>query len=396
MTVDPTGSKRHEDGGDPTLTVSTEAGIGLDLQEELRAALEDQWRLVLVREDGAPALGEMECRIVAAAGPIERRILDGKLLLKIPAEAVRAVLGLFDSFRHGNALVAIPTLLALLRADAFPEPGEEKAPSNLADFARRAVQGDWETRFGRIWGAFHCLALQGWIELEGVYDQTTYRLTPTGGETVALVRGHRRLFGSILEALPLLAGLHTHLRLRRPDPRIVARYRALVDAALAGWPLAASSSAGSTAARDLRRLLDSLVLAPTLVAVAMPVFRQMGERIDAVEPGLLDCSAPPAEVDLGKTPAVDAPGRELLGPAFELLAAHGLVRSASRPGRHHVTPAGARTLRYSAPVGALAGSYARSYARLDEHLFDPTSRMGIADDDHVDRLMNVFGTSLAS
>jgi hypothetical protein len=126
----------------------------------------------------------------------------------------------------------------------------------------------------------------------------------------------------------------------------------------------------------------------------MPVYEQDGERIVVSRRGLIDCEAPADALDVRSW--IEFASVEFLLPMLRLLAARGFVDAQEPPHVFRVTASGLRRLRHASAVAALAGSYLRTYARLPSLLFEREGRLFVQDDAHVDRLMNVFGTSRAS
>ncbi|HEX3870117.1 MAG TPA: hypothetical protein VHV77_06765, partial [Pirellulales bacterium] len=161
-----------------------------------------------------------------------------------------------------------------------------------------------------------------------------------------------------------------------------------------GWGLPSRAGTVDTATHQWRSCLDGMLVCPTVVALSMPVYVSEDGQLDAELPELLTWDAPSAPFDraeLGKRCA----GSALLEPMLELLEGQGLT-SRLTTDVHAAAPERVALARQLVAGGALVGSYARTYARLEAHLFDPQARLHIDADQHVDRLMNVFGTSRAS
>jgi hypothetical protein len=266
----------------------------------------------------------------------------------------------------------------------------------MSAFAERAIGENWRRRFGRIWGAFNCLALQGWLELDGLFEDTRYRLTPVGCTVVELIRRRAGPFQKLRSALPVLASLHAHLRIAAPERAVIDTYADLVRDCCHGWELGQGTK---TAERNARAILgvclDGIVLCPTLVALGMPVFEQSGARIDVRAPAVVDWNSSAIVLD----PAVSGeslPGNALLAPMCDLLETKGLIVRTGSGRSYEGTAEGTPIARSLVAGGALVGSYARTYVQIESHLFDVDSEMSIETDAHIDRLMNVFGTSRGS
>jgi hypothetical protein len=312
----------------------------------------------------------------------------------IPWPVRRRVGSLFASFAYCNGLVLIPSLTALNDARAFDHQlgSAVPRPERVADLAELAYGNAWRARFGRIWGAFNCLALQGWLELDGQNESTQYCLTALGRRVVTLARAHDETLRLVLEARELLANLHAALRVSPPKRSEVELYAELVRRARAGWALLAAPEVD--AACQLRSCLNGMLVCPTLVALGMPVYRNVNELIEVESPALLACSAATGAFNLDEFRDA-CPGRALLEPMVELLESDGIASRLAKD-LWALTPESIERARFLVGGGALVGSYSRTYAQLDVHLFEPSSRLRIDADLHVDRLMNVFGTSRAS
>jgi hypothetical protein len=313
------------------------------------------------------------------------------------ARANAQVEALFQSYEYCNGLVLVPTLAALDAAGAFDRQlgSAPSPPERVADFAQRAVGLAWRSRFGRIWGAFNCLALQGWLELRGEDERTEFELTALGRQILTLAKADSTTLRLVLDARELLANLHSALRLVPPAADAVERYAGLVRRANDGWGLPSRAETVDTATHQWRSCLDGMLVCPTVVALSMPVYAGANGQLDAELPELLTWDAPSAAFDraeLGKRCA----GSALLEPMLELLEGQGLLTSRLTTDVQAAAPERVALARQLVAGGALVGSYARTYARLEAHLFDPQAQLHIDADKHVDRLMNVFGTSRAS
>lgn len=332
----------------------------------------------------------LHCEIVDDDEPPCSRVIGSTLYVHQPLHAVARVLGLQDGARVGNSIVLLPTLVALLDAGAF----EDDAWCALRAFAEKSIGENWSCLEGRLWGAFKTLELEGWVQLEGAGETTQYRLTSRGRSVVAVFAHHRAVVESVVSSMGDLAALHSSLRILEPSEMVQHRYQALCIACAEGWGLRAPEQGEeSDAIEEARSLLDGVLLASTLVALSMPVCHESGPYLKVVEPAVVAGG----NVSLGTAiDPLDVACPLILETAFNLLVRRGWLHRMEEDGRLVLTAAGHRAFQLTTPIAALVGSYMKTYAQLPQHLFDPESEMGISEDRHIDRLMNVFGTSRAS
>lgn len=317
---------------------------------------------------------------------------SGAALRMHPGDALK-VLAYSHSFQWANGVVIVPTLTKLVESGAFRElaPGESRA---MLDFAR-SQKADPERNLGTLWGAFNLLALQGWVRCEGGDRTMRYALTPAGACAVDIVGRHLATFQRLAAATSVLQHCHALCHRRLIDPEALARYVALVAESADGWGL--ETGAGDTAlARRVRSQLvtamDGLLAGPTWVALDMPVFEQKNNKRTAVAPSIFGAVGNErAWIALPAHGTATDP--VFLGAAWRLLARLGQVEFNETGTSVRLTERGHVYRPIAAPFAALPVSYLRSYARLQDLLFGDPDPLGVDQDTHIDRVMNIYASS---
>lgn len=301
------------------------------------------------------------------------------------------VLAYSHSFQWANGVVIIPTLTKLVETGAFRglAQGETRA---MLEFAR-SHKADPEKNLGTLWGAFNLLALQGWVKVEGGDRAMRYSLTPAGACAVAMVEQHLATFQRLSAAAGVLQHCHALCHRRLINPEAVATYVALVAESENGWGLAEGSSAIERRVRtQLITAMDGYLAGPTWVALDMPVFEQKNNKRTIVARSIFGgVGNERSWIAVGSNGAnTDA---AFLGAAWRLLHRLGQVEFNTAGTSVRLSKRGHVYRPIAAPFAALPASYLRSYARLQDLLFGEPDPLGVDQDTHLDRIMNIYGSS---
>jgi hypothetical protein len=301
------------------------------------------------------------------------------------------VLAYSHSFQWANGVVIIPTLTKLVESGAFAglQPGATRA---MLTFARNH-KIDPEKNLGTLWGAFNLLALQGWVRVEGGDRDMRYALTDNGACAVALVEQHLATFQRLSKAAAVLQHCHALCHRRLINPDAVATYVALVAESENGWSLGGGGSARERRVRSqLVTAMDGYIAGPTWIALDMPVFEQKNNKRTIVarsifggvgnERSWIAASPNGANTDAG-----------FLGAAWRLMHRLGQVEFNTAGTSVRLSERGHVYRPIAAPFAALPASYLRSYARLQDLLFGDPDPLGVDQDTHLDRIMNIYGSS---
>ena len=315
---------------------------------------------------------------------------DGASVRMNHGEALK-VLAYSHSFQWANGVVIVPTLTKLVERGAFRDlaPGQTRA---MLAFAQ-SHKADPEKNLGTLWGAFNLLALQGWVRVEGGDRDMRYSLTAAGACAVALVEQHLATFLRLAGAASELQHCHALCHRRLINPEAVAVYVALVAESDQGWGLGTGGTALERRVRtQLVTAMDGYLAGPTWVALDMPVFEQKNNKRTVVAHSIFGCVGNERSwIALGPTGAnTDA---AFLGAAWRLLGRLGQVEFNSAGTSVRLSERGHVYRPIAAPFAALPASYLRSYARLDDLLFGAPDPLAVDQDTHLDRIMNIYGSS---
>nr|WP_229425340.1 hypothetical protein [Massilia sp. Se16.2.3] len=222
-----------------------------------------------------------------------------------------------------------------------------------------------------------------------------YSLTPAGACAVGIVEAHLATFKRLAAATAVLQHCHALCHRRLIDPEALATYVALVDESAQGWGLGENQDDTALARRVRTQLvtaMDGLLAGPTWIALDMPVFEQKNNKRTAVAPSIFGA------VGNERTWIALAPGSANTDPVFPAAAWRLLARLGQvefNPGATCVrlTERGDVYRPIAAPFAALPASYLRSYARLQDLLFGDPDPLGIDQDTHIDRVMNIYASS---
>jgi hypothetical protein len=346
----------------------------------------------VVESVGASAAPSFSIRLAPDGAPLQPS--SGAPGMTLPASSARTLLaaGLLRQFANG--LLLVPTLHVLARRGVFALFGAREAPREVAllDVARRVMPSGHERTLGNLAGALRMLALQHWLTLEGSDEQVRYTPTREGWTVIETLRDHVEPFAALDAALARARTYHLDLRRAEVDPAAVREYRRLVDWSASGWGLPVPSDAvARRVVGQLRRHLDGVLLGPTMVAFAVPVFVRDGNQTRAADRPFTEHFTAEGVLEVDSLAGVA--NLDLLQAALELFAQQGFLgyRDAQRR-VVALTDAGRAMFRIMA-AAAMPVSYLETYERLDEVLFVDPDPLGMAQDRHVNRVLNIFGSS---
>jgi hypothetical protein len=342
---------------------------------------------------GLPPAGKLAVTIRRTAGPIEVESAGEQARLLIDEDSAQRVIAYTKSCNWANGVVLVPTLARLVLAGAFDGLRLNES-RELRECATRR-KADPRPNLGLLWGAFNLLALAGWVTLDGGDEDARYRLTAAGASAVEYVAASPALFKRLADATAMLQHLHALFHRRRVNPLESDNYAGLVRLCRAGWPLPQPSNALGRQVRErMCTAMDGLLLGPTWIALDLPLYEEAGNRRAKAAPSILERFGERASgewVELPRGwPQADA---DTLETAWSLMEHAGMVELDRTGLRVRLTQAGRVYRPIAAPYAGLPSSYLRSYAVLDELLFGDPDPLGIDDDGHIDRIMNVHASS---
>lgn len=308
---------------------------------------------------------------------------SGQVDLEVPEREAERLLLNSQLSQLTAGLMLVPTLFHLGEAGVLKALGVGGTPAakTIRELAQLSTPKPVAGTLGNFYGALRMLGLQGWLGFDGVDEDTRLSLTPEGITALNALVARWTDVRALTEAYAALDGLHPALR-GAGDAALAKTLTALVARSAARFDLAQVPGLSPSLVEQLGRLLDGAVLCPVLVALRMPVFSREGDRVVASAPSALELLKQQA-----KPAGVDA---TLLAPMLKLVEQQGLSQPGSAP---LVLTKKGEQLMELASMAAAPVSYLRTYARLHEYLFTNGDPLGIAEDTHVDRLMNIFGSS---
>lgn len=373
----------------PVAAVST-ADAASDALATQFAAYIDSHRDDACQVLGLPAGTPIRVNLDPANNDISVDLAPTHATLNLSAEAADKVLAYGRGFGWANGVVVIPTLVKLITAGAFDAlaPGEDRA---MLAFAQRH-KADPEKNLGTLWGAFNLIALQGWLQIEGADRGMRYRLTPAGAVAVELVRANLDTFVRAANGVETLQHCHALCHGRRNDPAATAAYCELVAASADDWGIAPGEDYVSRRIRaQLVRALDGLLTGPTWVALDMPVYERRMDELAKVAPSIFERFGDDNQW-VGRVSGWPDADAVFLHSAWTLMRRLGQIEE-NDDGQIRLTEQGRRNRPIAAPFAGLPTSYLRSYARLQDLLFGNPDPLGVAEDKHIDRVMNVYASS---
>ncbi len=308
-------------------------------------------------------------------------------------------------FQHINGLMTIPILHYLSKAGVFYQFGSWTQPESLSLASLESRFASYGEKFnaGNIYGAMRTLALQGWVRMWGIDQQTVFSLTEKG--QIAALLANAGYLETPVKGIADVVRLHEYFHQPSQDGRYVElkQYKALVEQSARGWSLPSSSSpifrhhdsrVVGRVIEEVRTQIDGIIMSATMVALGMPVYRDVdGEIVQVGESIFNQLEAQNNSFDIGLIS--ESFQRGFIDAAFDLLAIHSLAER--QPHQRHLVRLTPKGLSFMKKVGSygVTTSYLKSYKVLDQMLFGNPDPLGIDRDGHIDRVMDIWGSSFA-
>jgi len=335
----------------------------------------------------------VEFLVTGAVTDVEfRREGKGRCLVTMPVGKTRFILGRAEVRQLAGGMLTIPALYQLIKGGAFDVLEKASAPVNILELARVTVRGaPADKNAGYLLGGMRMMALQRWVEIDGVDENAMLRLGDQGRLMLGMVR---HAWGSVtksFDAIRQTKDYAYHLRAKAgATDAVVASLRALIDEVKHGWHIPDGTDLVSRrVSRQIRKLLDGTVLSPIFIAFGMPPTEREGDRLTKIGPSVLELfDARTHELREADARAMTHEG--FLNAGLELLEHAGIVARAG--GRTRLTEWG-RAMQQAMGQFGVAGAYLKLYEVIDEVLYGNPDPLGRADDGHIDRVVNIWGSS---
>ncbi len=293
-----------------------------------------------------------------------------------------------------DGMLLVPTMYHLATRGAFKRLSRDAHRwTRLEALARELVPQGHQRTLGNIYGGLRYVALHGWMEMEGTQEETRLRVTDQGWHALRLMEDCWPLIERLVRSLDQAEHLHAAFRAEGGTLREeAAEFASLAEQCKRGWDLPEQADPfGKRVASHVRIYMDGVLMTPMLVALRMPLFHKDGNRIAAVAPPIFDIFDKETRALDEARLAAGRYHRGFLDPALSLLEVRGMLERDSR-GRLALTDAGERLIELSAGM-AMHCSYLRTYRHLGQMFYENADPLGMEEDKHVDRIMNIFGSS---
>ncbi len=347
-------------------------------------------------------------------------------------------------FQHINGIVLAPVMNSLAKRGVFnlfrpseggyeevSEMGETRAETMDEDealddaglsrvltlkqiaesrFANRAiVEGNPEDNMGNLYGALRMLALQGWLTMEGVDEETKFALTEQGWKAVGLAE--KGTYIPSVEAVSNLnqlyrlirgppAGLGMLFRQKSENDEQLKSYKKLIQLSKKNWGIrGAKYSIEERVYQQVVKQMDGMLLGPTFVALAMPLYEERGEKIEKTGPSFFEHFDPETHT-LDLTTLKGSFHPEFLNEALGLLENKGFIVFEGTDKKVVRLTATGRVMGTRPRKGkselatayGVTNSYLVGYQYVDEWLFGNGAILDSIEGDRLDRVMDVWGS----
>ena len=299
-------------------------------------------------------------------------------------------------FQWGNGMVIMPTLFSMVSKGIFGERVEDVVAGDRREVMQvaRTYCVNHEKNLGVLLGALRLLGLNGWIELYGLDEKTSFALTPMGAEAVkALVKNRSRLepvFHRLNEAVNYYSQVRADDSCTHADTHFL---KSMAEQSKTGWDLmnGLATPEMRRANKHLNEFMDGVVLGPVLVALGMPQYTRKNDVLAETAKSVFTILMESQRLDFRDHPELNV---EFVAACVDLLVNRGLAIWDSN-NRHAftLTEDGSLHASFTPPFLALTCSYYPSYQLIDSCLFANPDPLDIASDGHVDRVMNLYGSS---
>lgn len=349
------------------------SGLGLSVGEHLELTLSDHFDEGFVKKHEA------------------RTVQVGISRIEAKTTLIRSM-----GFQWGNGMVIMPTLFSMVSQGIFGESVDDVVAGDRREVIQVAKTycEDHEKNLGVLLGALRLLGLNGWIELHGLDEKTSFALTPTGAEAVKAIVKHRvqlePVFRRLNEAVTYYSQVRAEDSCTHADTEFLKN---MAEQSRMGWDLMTDS-----ATREMRRVnkhlnefMDGVVLGPVLVALGMPEYTRRNDVLTETAKSVFTILMERGSLDFRDHPELNV---EFVAACVDLLVNRGLAAWESDERQvFTLTEDGVLHATFTPPFLALTCSYYPSYQLIDSCLFANPDPLNIASDGHVDRVMNLYGSS---
>jgi len=293
-----------------------------------------------------------------------------------------------------NGLTTVPTLHCLIQHGLLEILGNPRVAkgTEIAEIASKINLPNPDQKLGSLCGAMRTLALQGWISMEGRDEKTAVRLTDAGWIVAEAASDQQHSFALAVASIQNSKNYHFYFRENTNKwHKALEEYLALISLSKQNWGIDEPSGAIThRVLKHFRTHLDGLLICPTMIALGMPVFQAHKNMVWQSEPPIFDLFDK-ATHSLVFKDLSNTFHRDFISAAFDLLAVQGLVRRMTEDDGVVLTEQGLALVREAANFGVVV-SYLQSYEILEDILFGNTYPLEILEDQHVNRIMNVWGS----
>ncbi len=348
---------------------------------------EEVWKLI--KQTGS----KIECSLV----PNEQQEgwrLDGDLLkVNVQSETARTVLAKSWAFRWGNGILTVPTIMGLLDSGIIDLIADDGESPTIDEIARHLIKDNPEKNLGNIWGALHLIELQGWARHTGKDENSRFYLTRSGQLAIKLIRDNQPVCDTLFNEIGIMKDYHSLCHSHSVDPASLTRLQSFIDQSRRQWSFTLNrlDAVESQVVNQLVNCLDGLLTGCLSVALGMPVYKEENDRIVESAPSVYSRFGNDNEW-ISWEQATENINQDFFELAAQWMENHRITETDDKH-RLRLTPQGLLHTRITPALAALGVSYLRSYQHIGELLTGNPDPCDIEHDRHVDRVMNVYGSS---
>lgn len=310
---------------------------------------------------------------------------NNTLELHIPRDIALRLQVMPTIFQWVNGIFLIPALYTATNNGLLQSLEQRCQLTELAQPAHR----------GLMWGLLHLFGLQGWVKLDNIENDVYASLTDLGRSILKIAQDHRFPLELLWQNLSYMREYTQHFHERdvtANNQLVINSYLQLADLMQNGWklPVFTGDKFTDRALKQIRNFMDGAFLGPSMVALGMPIYSRQHERL-IVNSESIFSNIRRHESGIEREELLGRYNRPLLDGCLSCLSAKNIVKS--QISHVSLTETGNCFADFAPAYAALAVSYLKSYQHLHDLLFNDPDPLNIDQDTHLDRVMNIFGSS---
>lgn len=316
--------------------------------------------------------------------------INTDLKMTLSEDRALNVSALLKTFQWANGVVIIPTATSLAKKGIMALFLKRKQLSFKELTQIFEVPKACE---GAFWGALNLMGLAGWLQSRGKDAYAQFQLTEAGTIAFSWIQNNQNELKALQDTFSDLIQLNQLIR-EPKNNNFDTQFAYLVSCIEEQWRIQTEGLDPATKRvhTHLINYLNGVVLGPIFVALGMPVFVQKKNAMEKESPSVLErLQTHLFRIDMETFVSENRLNRSLINSIMRAL--HRLNLAHEIDNTIVINRFGQTILGVAPSFCGLPVSYLKAFEHLESILFENHNFFNIDEDEHVDRVMNIFASS---